>query len=409
MSNISVADSTYTTGGIDTRSTLDSTSLATFQNMNGAASGVVAVETILGDGPTLKGNKTDLVARLAEVIDADGVINATAGPASVTTSDSRTNTIDDIFTGTSTTSGTPAPGIGTGILLKAESADESPSEIGRAAFVFAVVTAGAEDSVFRIQLRRAGAALANAWQLDCTGTSEGVIRHANTAQRIYTFQDISDTVVMRNTTDSLTNKTITTGANSLTINSGGVVKTGGIATAAGNATGTGTDRYTLNAYAFTPSITNNTANQTVSASNINDPANTTPEFTVLTTVGTTTVRWLYITASDEPTIWITLDDLTGAIVGVWSSDDPLPSGRPGIHTAGATSRLLTVTELEAWSILSTKASEADAYIREHKLKPQYQAYRALQLLTNESQAKWILENCEIKGGKPDVKAKVKLS
>lgn len=72
MANISVADSTYTTGGLDSRATLDGTSDATFQQMNGAASGVIAVETILGDGPTLKGTVADLATRLAVEHNADG-------------------------------------------------------------------------------------------------------------------------------------------------------------------------------------------------------------------------------------------------------------------------------------------------------------------------------------------------
>ena len=129
--------------------------------------------------------------------------------ALVSHEDARTNTVAVPLTITSTTSGTPVAGIGTGQLLQAESADESPSPVGQYEFVFANVGAGAEDSVFRILLRRAGAALAQAWQWDCTGTSHGILRHANTAQRIYTFQDSSDTMVGRNTTDTLTNKTLT--------------------------------------------------------------------------------------------------------------------------------------------------------------------------------------------------------
>lgn len=74
MSNISTSNSTYTSGGLDTRSTLDGTSQATFQQMNGSASGVIAIETILGDGPTLKGNLADLVTRLAVSLNADGKV-----------------------------------------------------------------------------------------------------------------------------------------------------------------------------------------------------------------------------------------------------------------------------------------------------------------------------------------------
>ena len=74
MSNISNTNSTYTTGGIDTRTTLDGTFDATFQQMNGAASADIAIETVLGDGPTLKGNLADLVARLAVALNADGQV-----------------------------------------------------------------------------------------------------------------------------------------------------------------------------------------------------------------------------------------------------------------------------------------------------------------------------------------------
>jgi microcystin-dependent protein len=74
ISNISNTYSTYTTGGIDTQTTLNGTYQATFQQMNGAASGVIAIETVLGDGPTLKGNKADLVTRLGIPLNADGEV-----------------------------------------------------------------------------------------------------------------------------------------------------------------------------------------------------------------------------------------------------------------------------------------------------------------------------------------------
>lgn len=81
MSNISTTNSSYTSGGIDSRSTLDGTSQATFQQMNGAASGVIAIETVLGDGPTLRGNLADLVARLAVALTADGAVRISVSGA----------------------------------------------------------------------------------------------------------------------------------------------------------------------------------------------------------------------------------------------------------------------------------------------------------------------------------------
>lgn len=72
MANISTSLSTYSSGGIDSRANLDGTSEATFQQMNGAASGVIAIETVLGDGPTLRGSLADLVSRLAVALDTNG-------------------------------------------------------------------------------------------------------------------------------------------------------------------------------------------------------------------------------------------------------------------------------------------------------------------------------------------------
>ena len=127
---------------------------------------------------------------------------------SVVVSDSRTNSTDAPLTITSTTSGTPAAGIGTGILFRAESQDENPSDVGRAEFAFGDVGTGTEDSVFRILLRTAGAALAQAWQFATTTANNAILTHSNTAQRTYTFQDIDDTIIGRVTTDSLQNKTL---------------------------------------------------------------------------------------------------------------------------------------------------------------------------------------------------------
>lgn len=77
MANISNANSTYGTGGLDTQTTLDGTYDATFQQMNGAASAAIAIETVLGDGPTLKGSMADLVTRLAVALTATGTIKLT--------------------------------------------------------------------------------------------------------------------------------------------------------------------------------------------------------------------------------------------------------------------------------------------------------------------------------------------
>lgn len=123
--------------------------------------------------------------------------------------DARTNSIATGLVVTATTSGTPTTDIGTGILVRAESADETPSNIGQLSFGFSDTTAGSEDSYLDVLCRVAGAALGQIWRLAATANFRGIFTHANTADRTYTFQNSSDTIVGRATTDTLTNKTLT--------------------------------------------------------------------------------------------------------------------------------------------------------------------------------------------------------
>lgn len=127
---------------------------------------------------------------------------------SVVVSDSRTNTVDAPLTVTSTTSGTPAAGIGTGILFRAESQDENPSNFGQLQFIANDVGTGTEDTFFSVMCRVAGAALTQIWAFVATGAFTGTIAHANSADRTYTFQNANYTVIGRDTTDTLTNKTL---------------------------------------------------------------------------------------------------------------------------------------------------------------------------------------------------------
>lgn len=77
MADITLANSTYSTGTNDTASTLVNNVTATdAQQYNGAASAIVGIETILGTGTTLKGSKADLVERLAVALNSDGTLKS---------------------------------------------------------------------------------------------------------------------------------------------------------------------------------------------------------------------------------------------------------------------------------------------------------------------------------------------
>lgn len=128
-------------------------------------------------------NEGSGVVRVAGHMQYDGLV--------VATQDSRTNSVDAALTVRSTTSGTPAAGMGTGILLQAESADETPSDVGQVEAAFSDVSAGSEDSYVQLLLRVAGAALTACWRFAATAAFKGILTHANTADRTYTFPNAS--------------------------------------------------------------------------------------------------------------------------------------------------------------------------------------------------------------------------
>lgn len=75
MADLILANSTYSVGTIDSASTVTNNVTATdAQHINGLASAIVQVETVLGSGTDLKGTKTDLVARLAVSLASNGTL-----------------------------------------------------------------------------------------------------------------------------------------------------------------------------------------------------------------------------------------------------------------------------------------------------------------------------------------------
>lgn len=128
-------------------------------------------------------NEGSGVVRIAGHSHYDGVV--------IATQDSRTATTDVALTVRSTTSGTPAAGIATGILIQAESADEAISDVGQVEAGFSDVGAGTEDSYVQMLLRVAGAALTACWRFAATAAFKGILTHANTADRTYTFPNAS--------------------------------------------------------------------------------------------------------------------------------------------------------------------------------------------------------------------------
>lgn len=123
--------------------------------------------------------------------------------------DASVSSTTNILTLRHTTTGTPAAGLGVKATIQGESADENPSDMAAIEAAFDDVTAGSEDSTFYIWLRRAGAALSRAFAFRNTGDFQLLISAVLTAARTLTIPDATTTMVGTDTTQTLTNKTLT--------------------------------------------------------------------------------------------------------------------------------------------------------------------------------------------------------
>lgn len=75
MADLTLANSGYQSGAIDTATTLvDNVDTVKAQHVNGPDSACIQIETILGSGPTIKGTVADLATRLAVLLDTDGTL-----------------------------------------------------------------------------------------------------------------------------------------------------------------------------------------------------------------------------------------------------------------------------------------------------------------------------------------------
>lgn len=181
------------------------------------------------------------------------------------------------------------------------------------------------------------------------------------------------------------------------------VSTGQLNTAIGvasvSAVGTGILNVTMNDYSFSPSITMGT---TVDATDVRmlptkmvDPNNTVGQFSVSWTGGTAgsvTARWRYVTASDQPTVWV-IHDATGNILGAWVSDDPPPTAGCPIGLGKGTAVRIDPNSLAALGVSPDHYSWADAWIAAKKYSSAHRDYRAFQRMTGQdAPASWLLEH-----------------
>jgi hypothetical protein len=328
-----------------------------------------------------------------------GTLTITDGQTTLADPGTQTDSIVTPLIVQSTTSNSPAAGIGTGILFKSESADENPSNVLQLSGAFSDISAGSEDSYFQVALRVAGAALSNAYRFVSQSTSLATFTHNNGADRTYTLPNVTDTLVGLDASQTLTNKTLVS-----PVISGNTVGTGALKTSTGSASGnlSSAVQIAMNDYSFFPNCQLTNVSTGPGAFHLfqeADSSTTVGRFRLASTADandTYVVRWRYVTASDKPEFWAVYNPGTGLIEHVWASDDPLPDGSAPLTVSGLTSKRFTPQALEQLTALSGKADEAAQLILDRKLSMANQAYRALQLLANDqAPALWLLNNCVI--------------
>ena len=194
---INVVASTYTDNNTSGSGTATAFAAHALQRPTLAATNASVVTTdaatlYIANAPAAGTNET-LTNAWALWVD-DGAIRLDGG---IALQDSRTATAATPLTVIATTTGTPATGIGTGILFQAESQDESPSDFGQLEFDASDVNSGTEDTYLQVLLRVAGAALTSCWRFAATGAFNGILTHANTAARTYTFPNHTGGVMVQ--------------------------------------------------------------------------------------------------------------------------------------------------------------------------------------------------------------------
>lgn len=148
-----------------------------------------SAETIDGNLTLSLSNKNEVAILISNGTLWSVVNSAAAQSTTFAADDTTTAGVTNVATLQHTTSGTPTAGIGTGMLFNSESADESPSNFGRLAFVSDDITAGSEDTYLAVQNRVAGAALADSYKFKRLGTASATVTQSNSSARTYTLPD----------------------------------------------------------------------------------------------------------------------------------------------------------------------------------------------------------------------------
>jgi hypothetical protein len=187
-----------------------------------------------------------------------------------------------------------------------------------------------------------------------------------------------------------------------------VVGTSQLRTATGSASGSigagGSPSIALNDYSFAPNIqeTDATIFIVVAGYNTADQSDTVARVALWNQDGashTYVMRWRYLTATDNPVIYV-LQDSSGDVVAVWTSDDPVKDAAGNeiipIAEESCIAFRFKSSDLDTLSFPAPDRATAEAYILANKLNLENLSYRTLQLHAgDEAPASWIFNNCQL--------------
>ncbi|MDF2457668.1 MAG: hypothetical protein K0S79_84 [Nitrospira sp.] len=387
------------------------------EHINGLLVAVPALQALLGNALTLKGSVADLATRLARSLEADGAFRkGTSFPGTPIAGQPFWRTDQALFYVYDGVAGQWVLGQDNPLYALIDGTREYTGVIKIEMSVPGVRLRGLEVSGRDVFIAESGGTL---YFYDNTGTEAVPIWterfSVNMATGAYSgAQIVGNTIPAA----SLVNSSLTQAQMGTGCTGTGQLKT---ATASSSISisnvGAGTvgnsGAITMNDYSFFPSTSVEGSgdviakNGTWTPTEAADAGNTTGRITVSINLETgagggialTRLRWRYITASDNPDVWVVPDPLTGRIVGAWWSDDALPSGIIPISIPGLTSVRLSAADLERLAIPIARVNEARDRIRDLKLKEANIPYRALALYAaDDAPAVWLIQNCKIGAG-----------
>ncbi|MDQ6989189.1 MAG: hypothetical protein Q9M19_04840 [Mariprofundaceae bacterium] len=219
------------------------------------------------------------------------------------------------------------------------------------------------------------------------------------------LKEVLDNIFNQNLSDSA----LTTFKNDWVVNAhiaSGAVKTGNLSTATGSASAAASSlQVSVHEYGFFPTTWGQSMNPygytidaDIRAYQKTDPGTTNPRFTLYTggTSPNLGARWRYITASDNPRLYVAVCDTH--VIGVWEAEDPANEEEDvPLAVVGCEVYRIDIASLRSTLSDVSRMYDETCRVCERKgwqMSERHWPFRALRLLTRDRVAEWIMKWCD---------------